>query len=177
MPFQSWVATVNSPGEGAGSALSNSTSATDISPAPQYMSQTYGQMYAGQRWRFTAYGIVSTTSTPTLNLGIYYGGVAGTALCTSGNVTMTASASSWWWQVQVFMEVRTVGSSGTVWCQGYFDNPTSSTAVTRLQMSATAQAASINTTTNSALTCGATWGTASSSNTITCEGFIIEQMN
>jgi hypothetical protein len=173
---QSWVGNPNL-GLGAGSPLSNSTSPTDISAAPQYMSQTYGQMYVGQRWRFTAYGIVSTTSTPTLNLGIYYGGIAGTALCTAGTVTMTASASSWWWRIQVEMQVRTLGSTGTVWCQGWFDNPTSATAVTRLQMSATAQTVTINTTTNSALTCGATWGTASSSNTITCEDLIIEQLN
>jgi hypothetical protein len=175
--MQAWVATVNSPGQGAGTAFNNSSSASDISPAPQYQSQTYGPMYVGQKWRFKAAGIYSNTSTPTLNLGIYYGGVAGTALCTSGTVTTTTGASSWWWLLEVLMEVRSLGSSGTVWCQGWFDNPTSSTAVTRLQMSATSQTVTINTTTNSALTVGATWGAASSSNTITCELFSIEQMN
>ena len=84
MPFQTWVATVNSPGQGPGAAYNTSTSATDVSPAPQFNSQTFGQMYVGQRWRFTAYGIYSNTSTPTLNMGIYYGGVAGTALSTLG---------------------------------------------------------------------------------------------
>lgn len=177
MPFQAWVANVNSPGEGAGTALSNSTSPTDISPAPQYMSQTYGPTYVGQRWRFTGYGIVSNTSTPTLNLGIYYGGASGTALCTTGAVTTTGSLSSYWWRIQVETEIRSIGSSGTAWSQGWFDNPTTATAVTRLQMSATSQTVTVNTTTNSALTVGATWGTASSSNTITCEGFIVEQMN
>jgi len=179
MPMQAWEACVNSPGQGAGSALSNSTAATDISAAPQYQSQTYGQMYVGQRWRFTAYGIMSTASSSqgTLNLGFYYGGVAGTALITTSALTPTASASSWWWQIQAFLEVRSLGSSGTVWSQGYFDSPTSATAVTRTQMSGTSQTVSINTTTNSSLTCGATWGTASSSNSITCEGILIEQVN
>ena len=177
MPYQAWEACVNSPGEGAGTALANSTSATDISPAPQYMSQTYGAMYVGQRWRLTAYGIFSTTGTPTLLLGFYYGGVAGTALITSAATTTASGASNLWWQIQALMEVRTLGSSGTVWSQGWLDLATTATAASRIPLANTSQAVTVNTTTNSALTCGATWGTASSSNTITCEGMVIEQLN
>src|SRR5580700_8426762 len=147
MPSQSWSMLANSPisgaGQGAGSAYASSATATDVSPAPQFLSQTFGGMYAGQRWRFTAYGVFSNTSTPTLNLGFYYGGVAGTPLITTGTVTTTTAASSWWWQIQACVEIRSTGSSGTAWSQGYFDNPTSSTAVTRLQMSATSQTATI----------------------------------
>lgn len=177
MPFQSWMACVNSPGEGAGAAYNTSTSATDVSPAPQYMSQTYGAMYVGQRWRFIGYATASNTSTPTLNLGVYYGGVAGTALCTSGAITTTTAMSGWWWKIEVYTEIRTLGSSGTAYSMGWIDIPTSATAVTRQQMSSTAQTATVNTTTNSALTFGATWGTSSASNTLTVQGWSIEQLN
>ena len=44
-------------------------------------------------------------------------------------------------------------------------------------MSATAQNVTVNTTTNSALTVGATWGTNSASNTLTLKGYMIEQLN
>lgn len=177
MPNQGWVANVNSPGQGAGTAYASSTSATDVSPAPQFFSQTYGPMYIGQRWRFTGYAIASNTATPTLNLGVYYGGVAGVALCTSGAVTTTTAMSSWWWRFEVNSEVITLGSSGTIRSFGWIYIPTSATAVTVQQMSATAQDVTVNTGTNSALTFGATWGTSSASNTLTSKGWIIEQMN
>ncbi len=179
MPAQTWIAVANSPvsgaGQGAGTAYASSTSATDVSPAPQFMSQTWGPMYIGQKWRFTAWAIASNTSTPTLNLGIYYGGVSGTPLCTSGTITTTTSMSSWQWLIVVEAEVITLGSSGTIRAYGWVDIPTSATAVTRQSMSSTSQDVTVNTTTNSALTFGATWSASSSSNTLTCKGFKIEQ--
>ena len=177
MPFQAWVARVNSPGQGAGAAYASSTSATDVSPAPQYMSQTYGPMYVGQAWRLTAYAIASNTATPTLNVGFYYGGVAGTAMITSGAITTTTAMSSWWWEWYAYAEVISLGSSGSIRCYGWVKIPTSATAVTTQQMSATSQDVTINTTTNSALTAGATWGSSSSSNTLTLKGYIVEQLN
>lgn len=177
MPFQAWVSNVNSPGEGAGAAYASSAAATDVSPAPQYNSQTYGPMYIGQRWRWTAYAIASNTATPTLNVGFYYGGVSGTALITSGAITTTTAMSSWWWKWEAFSEVIAVGSSGSIRTYGWVYIPTSATAVTVQQMSATSQDVTINTTTNSALTAGATWGASSPSNTLTCKGFILEQLN
>ena len=177
MPMQSWVTSVPTPGEGAGAAYASSASATDVSPAPQFNSQTYGPMYVGQKWRWTAYAIASNTGTPTLNLGFYYGGVAGTALATSGTVTTTTAMSAWWWRWVAESEVITLGASGTIRTFGWIYIPTSSTAVTVQQLSATAQDVTVNTTTNSALTAGATWGTSSASNTLTLKGFILEQLN
>ena len=179
MPAQTWQMVANSPisgaGQGAGSAYASSASATDVSPAPQFQSQTWGPMYAGQKWRFTGYAIASNTGTPTLNLGVYYGGVAGSALCTSGTVTTTTAMSAWQWLIVVECEVITIGSSGAIRSYGWVDIPTSATAVTRQSMNGTAQDVTVNTTTNSALTFGATWSASSSSNTLTCKGFKIEQ--
>lgn len=174
MPIQAWSAIVNTPGQGAGTAYASSNTATDVSPAPQFQSQTYGPMYVGQRWRWTAYAIASNTSTPTLNLGFYYGGVAGTALITSGAITTTTAMSNWWWKWEAVSEVITLGSSGTIRTYGWIYIPTSATAVTVQQMSATSQDVTINTTSNSSMTAGATWGTSSASNTLTLRGFVLE---
>ena len=173
MPAQFWVSNVTSPGQGAGTAYASATAATDVSPGnPQYL--TVPPLYVGQKFHLVAYGIASNTSTPTLNLGIYYGGVAGTALCTSGAITTTSSMSAWQWLIVVDSEVISTGSSGAIRSYGWVDIPTSSTAVTRQSMSATSQDVTVNTGTNSALTFGATWGTSNSSNTLTCKGYKIE---
>jgi len=171
MPQQGWLAFLNNPGNGAGTPLANTTTATDISPLPQYQSQTFGQMYVGQKWLFKASGIYSNTSTPTLTIGFYYGGAAaGTLLAATPSITTTTAATAWPWEAELMMEVRSVGSSGTVWCKGWFDNPTTISAFTRYGMPATqTQPITINTTVNSTLTIAATWGAANSSNTITCE--------
>ena len=175
MPLPGWLQVGNYPGQGAGAAYASSSAATDVSPAPQFMSQAWGPLLVGQKWRFTGWAIASNTGTPTLNLGVYYGGVLGTAMITSGTVTTTTAMSSWWWKIQVESEVITLGSSGTIRSYGLISIPTSATAVTTQQMSATAQDVTINTTTNSALTFGATWGTPSASNTLTCKLWTVEQ--
>ena len=177
MPLQSWVSSAPTPGQGAGTAYASSAAAADVSPAPQFFSQSYGPTYTGQRWRFTGWAIASNTGTPTLNLGVYYGGVAGVALCTSGAITTTTSMSGWSWRVEVHAEVITIGSTGTIRSYGWVYIPTSATAVTVQQMTGTAQDVTVNTGTNSALTFGATWGTSSASNTLTVKGWQIEQMN
>lgn len=180
--MQSWVSNPNAPGQGAGSALASSTSLTDISAggasASAFFTQTYGPMYVGQRWRLTAHGILSSTGTPTLLLGFYYGAVAGTALAATAATAVANNAAAQPWRLELLMSVRSLGSSGTVWAQGWVDFPTSLTALTRTAIPVTnAQLVTVNTATNSALTTGAQWGTSSASNTVTCEDFIIEQMN
>jgi hypothetical protein len=170
---------VNSPGLGAGAALANSASATDISPAPQYVVPA-NTLYAGQKWRFTAHGILSTAASgnPTLTLGVYYGGVAGTALLTSGALTVTASLTNAPWRCTADMEVRSTGSSGTTWSDGLVYNPTSLTALTPQFMPATqTQPVTINTTTANGLTLGATWSSAVAGTSVTCEGWVIELLN
>jgi len=177
MPIQSWEAVLNVPGEGAGSALASSTSLTDISPSPQ-LSLPAGYLYIGQRIRLIGYGIFSTTGTPNLTLGGYYGGVAGTALATTGAVATGSAAASWPWRLQLEIYVRSLGASGTVWVNGLVFLGTSLTATSALWIpNSQTQPVTINTTTANALTIGATWGTASASNTITCEDAYIEAIS
>lgn len=177
MPLQSWEAVLNVPGEGAGTAYANSSAATDISPTPQ-LTLPAGYMYIGQRIRVVGYGIFSTTGTPNLTLGVYYGGVAGTLLCGTGAVATGSGAASWPWRIQAEIYVRSLGSSGTVWANGLVFLGTSLTATSTLWIpNSQTQPITINTTTANALTVGATWGTASASNTITCEDAYIEAIS
>jgi hypothetical protein len=177
MPAQFWEANVNAPGLGAGTALANSTVLTDIGPAPLYVVPA-NYMYVGQRWKIRGYGIFSTTSTPTLLVGIYYGGVAGTAIAATAAIATGNGAASWPWRIECDINVRTVGSSGTVWANGRFELGTSLTALTPYWIpSSQTQPVTISTTTANAWSIGAQWGTANASNTITCEDYIIELLD
>lgn len=177
MPAQFWVSEVTSPGQGAGAAYASSASVTDVSPGnPQYL--TVPPLYVGQKFHLVAYGIFSNTGTPTLNLGFYYGGVAGTALLTSGAITTTTGATSWPWHMEAWVEVKTLGTTGTVWSKGWLDLPTSLTAIARTSMPATqTQPVTVDTTTAKAITAGATWGTSSASNTLTLQGYHVLALN
>src|SRR5690242_13525190 len=106
MPAQFWEAVLNSPAVGAGTPLASSTTLTDISPAPQLVLPA-NYLYVGQRLRIRAYGIFSTTGTPTLLLGGYYGGVAGTLLAATAAITTGSGAASWPWQLSLDVRVAT----------------------------------------------------------------------
>ena len=177
MGFQAAESVLNTPGQGAGSPLANSSSPADISPAPQ-LTLPAGFLYLNQRIRLVGYGMFSTTSTPNLTLGGYYGGVAGTLLAGTGTVATGNNAASWPWRLQLEIYVRSLGSSGTVWCNGIVFPGTSLTAMTPLWIpNSQTQPVTINTTTANTLTIGATWGTPSASNTITCEDAYIEAIS
>jgi len=178
MSSQFWRAVIGYvPGNGAGTALANSTTLTDISPAPQCVLPA-NYLSAGQRLRLTAYGIFSTTGTPTLLIGGYYGGVAGTALAASAAITTGSGAASWPWRFEMDMYIRSTGSSGTAWCMGLLFLGTSLTAASvNIAPATQTQPVTINTTTANAITAGAQWGSASSSNTITCEDAYIEALS
>src|SRR5579859_447799 len=115
---QFWRSIVmNAVGVGAGTALASSTTLTDISPAPQ-VTLPANYLFLNQRLRVTGYGTFSTTGTPTLLLGVYYGGVAGTLLAATAANTTGSGAASWPWNLTCDIYVRTVGASGTLWCNG-----------------------------------------------------------
>src|SRR6185437_431637 len=133
------------PSQGSGAPLASSTSLTDISPAPQWIFPYY--LYVGQRVRVTAYGRFSTTGTPTLLIGVYYGGAAGTALAATGATTTGSGAASWPWRVSYNFRVGAVGSSGTVTGEGSASIGTSLTAETGIPIPSTAaNPVTINTT-------------------------------
>jgi len=177
LPAQFWRSVLNSPGVGPGTPLASSTTLTDISPAPQLVLPA-NYLYVGQRLRLTAYGTYSTTGAPTLLLGAYYGGVAGVALAaTAANATATGAAA-YPWNLWLDIYVRSVGSSGTLWCNGLVNVGSSLTAFTGYALpSSQTQPITVNTTTANAVTVGGQWGTSSASNTITCQDAYVEALS
>jgi hypothetical protein len=177
MPYMAWSSLLNSPGIGAGAAYANSVTITDVSAAPQFTLPA-NFLQVGSALRFEAFGVLSTTGTPTMNLGFYYGGVAGTALAATGAITQGSAVTNVPWRIGLTAHVRTVGSSGTVMCHGsgYFGSAVS-TLSAEVPLPATALATvTIDTTAAKVLSVGATWGTQSASNTLTLHGFTIESL-
>lgn len=179
MPGMTWEALLNSPQPTAdGAALANSVTLTDISPVNPTVTLPANFQYPGTAFKLTAYGIFSTTATPTLLLGFYYGGVAGTALVTTGAVTTASGVTNVPWHMEAYLTVRSVGATGTVKVHGWCDLGTSVSAVSHLPIPATANTGTVTVDTTAAklITVGAQWGTANASNTVTCQHHYVESL-
>lgn len=158
-----------------GSAYASSVTLTDVSPAPQVTVPAY-LLELGTTICLKARGEFSNTGTPTLLLGFYYGGVAGTALAASSAVTTTTGATAWPWELQWEGKVRALGSSGSVKGTGrlLLGTALTSYALRPVPEVAASRTVTIDTTTAKAVTVGAQWGTNSSSNTLTCYDLSVE---
>lgn len=171
---QYWVAPLSPLHTTDGAAYASSTTITDVSPTPN-ITLPANLLEVGSLLRMSAVAKFSNTGTPTLVSGFYYGGVAGTALAATSAITTTTAATNW--QLRLFYEgrVRSIGSTGTILGSGWVAISTSLTAWTFRPIPETAIATvTIDTTTAKTLTMGATWGTNSASNTLTCLHFDVE---
>lgn len=167
----------------AGTALANSAVATDISPAAQFSFGADGFSKPGEFVVVEAAGILSTAASanPTLLLGIYWGGIAGTVLGTFPAWTAVVSAASWAWSLRVKVVWRAVGASGTAsaYTAGFCLMPATASAYQAAVPITTAQpvAASLDTTASKTLTLGATWSSAVASTSVTCQQFTVDVKN
>lgn len=163
-----------------GAAYASSTTITDVSPAPQFAVPA-GYCAVGTTFRLKAHGIISTTGSPTMKLGFYWGGVSGIALTESPATAVGAGAASWPWWMEYEGTVRTIGSSGSIMGMGVLYLPTGLSAWTPIPLvdvSGTANGVvTIDTTIQKAITAGATWGTNSASNTLTVHRFTVEDLS
>ena len=176
MPSQSWVALTPSLPFADGTALANSITLTAISPLPD-VTIPANFLFAGSRLRITAAGRYSTTATPTLNWGIYYGGVGGVAAGVTGAITMPTTVTNLTWTLDATLTVRTAGSTGTGLVTGSVTYGSSATASLSVMIPSSAPATFVaDTTTAKTLVLGATWGTASASNTITVHEWLVESL-
>lgn len=158
-----------------GTALANTVTLTDISPAPNIvLPANFAE--AGTEVEIRAMGEFSTTGTPTLLIGIYYGGVAGLALAATTAITTASGAASFPWQLDYRGVFRTIGSSGTINGQGrlYLGTSLVAASVNILPATAAARTVTVDTTSAKAITIGAQWGTASASNTATCNDISVK---
>jgi len=133
-----------------------------------------GSLQVGSYIEVDAWGVASNTGTPTLALGVYYGGtvgaaVGGTTLKVSAAKTTTTAMANWQWSLNFLGRITIVGTSGSIIGFGTWRLPTSLTAWTEFNLDENAPAAvTIDTTVNKNIVVGATWGTSSASNSITC---------
>jgi len=171
---QYWVAPLSPLHTADGTALANSTTLTDISPSPTIVLPA-NLLEVGSLVRLKAWGRFSTTGTPTLLIGAYYGGVAGTAICATSALTSISGATNTTWRLEGEFRVRAVGSSGSVIGAATVYGVTATTAMAMAPATAPATITA-DTTAAKALTIGAQWGTASASNTITCHHFDVEMV-
>jgi hypothetical protein len=154
--------------------------AADLSSLPSSMP---GDLKRGTKLQIEAFGEFSTTLTPTLQIGGIYGAVpgaaGGTAFAQSGLITTASGAAAFAWHYNAWGIITQVGSSGTLYITGILDLGTSLTALASswCPITAAARTVTIDTTTQKLWGLGATWGTASTSNTITVAGFRVEVMN
>lgn len=158
----------------AGAAYVSSSTITDVSPAPQIVLPA-NLLDVGQVLRLTAFGVFSTTGAPTLVTGFYYGGVAGVALAATGATATGSGVTNVPFRLEYEGRVRSTGTSGTIMGAGFEMRGTSVSAVGFVPIPVTALATvTIDTTTAKTITVGATWGTLSASNTLTCHHFNVE---
>jgi hypothetical protein len=164
-----------------GIAYASSTTLTDVSPgaATAGLAFTFPAAYfeVGQHFVVTAWGIVSNTSTPNLTLGVYLGGTAGTALCTTGAIATASSLSNNIWKLSADIWVVSVGTSGSMYALGSVAGPYASTAFMPATSSSGNLVSSLNLSGSLILTVGALWGANSSSNTLQVIRYTIERSN
>lgn len=179
MSAQEWVTPVGPFHSSDGTALASSVTLTDISPTPNITLPGNWAEFAGKEIELRATGVFSTTATPTLLLGFYYGGVAGVALAATSAITTGTGAANWQWQLEYRGVVRSIGSSGSIVGCGVVRLGTSLTAFTVRPIPETfaGQTVTIDTSTAKAITVGAQWGASSASNTITCRDLSVKLVN
>lgn len=154
--------------------VANTTTQTTLYSASGLGSFTlnpYSFTTIGQGYRIRASGIMSTTLTPTLNITFR---INGADVISTGAIATTGTISNHVWSAWVEAVLVTVGSSGTLRAQGEFNYDNSTHGSIRWGMASTATT-SFNTISGGNTTdITATWGTASSSNTITCSNMTME---
>jgi hypothetical protein len=181
--FASWEQLIND-GQysqlNAGVALTNSTSLTDVSPGGNTSGQALlipgSSLYPGLQLSVRARGIASTSGTPQLTLGLYFGGIAGVALAAS-TFTTSAGLANNTWSLSADLRVEAVGGSGSFRTLGSVSGLSSSLVMLPQTSSTGGQSPNINTGNNNLLTLGAQWGTAAAGNTLTVYQWIVEQQN
>lgn len=162
-----------------GTAYNTSTTATSVSPASgagycpaNFFLPSYGQ---AKRLLVKASGVLGTTSTPNLTLGVSANITQGTynssgILVTSGTVAQASSVTNVPWELAVEISCAAPGSSGTFLGFGMVKVYTAGTAIQAFRIASSAAnpntAATLSTQAAYYIELFATWGTSNASNTL-----------
>lgn len=173
-PRTYWVAPIP-PMNFADGTPSTALSLTDITPTPNKPMPNPEQ---GSILRLRAHcEVTSTSTTPTLLLGFYWGGIGGVALATATALVMPIVTSG-----PVIMEYegefRILGTSGQIKGAGKVYMCTSLTGLSLTAIPATAAARTVTVSTAAGLivNVGATWSSATGTPSITCTHFNAEMV-
>lgn len=146
----------------------------------------------GRLIRLTLYGRYSNvvTAVPTITFRCRWGGVAGTVIAASGAIVTSATAmTAALWKMEIVIQVRTNGATGTVFAMGEVELTTNTAptfgtvtnyGVVSLMGSgglATPAAVTVDLTADTALAVTAQWSAANASNTITGHLYSLEALN
>lgn len=165
---------------GSISAVSNFSAATDISTGGSQLGLAFqtspAQLYPAQQWRFTANGTWSSSGSPGLSIGVYYGGAAGSPLCygSVGAASTPQNSASIPWVLRAEGRLLQVGTSAIWQVIGTLSGINSSGAVT--MMPQYTQAAQYDTSVAKIITLVSTCSTASVSNAVTTYNWTIEYL-
>jgi hypothetical protein len=143
----------------------------------------------GRVFRLRLFGGYGTTATPTLTFRLRWGGVSGTVLAASGAITTGSgvgggASMTALWTIELLMQVRSNGSSGTIMANGELALYTTGTAagsaypiVAGSTGGTTPVAVTVDLTADTALSITATWSAGSASNSIQGHQYTLESMN
>lgn len=98
-----------------GAAVANTTSETIVMPN---ITIPANYMQDGRCLTMRSAGRFSTTATPTIRFRLRWGGVAGTLIWDSGTITTTTVTAALWEVLQLRIQTRANGSSGSLFAIG-----------------------------------------------------------
>lgn len=192
MSRQFWSETI-SWATASGTAIASSTTETAI-----YSGITIPANYMndGRVLRLRMFGGYGTTATPTLTFTVRWGGTSGTVMAKSGAVTTTSAVGGGAsmtaaWDAEIYIQIRSNGSSGTAYTMGnvHLHTSTAATAgtVTNYGLAipvvsgstggTTPATATVDLTADTSLVVDATWGTSNAANSIQGHMYILECLN
>lgn len=177
----------------SGTAIASSTTETILFPN---VTIPANYMQDGRILRLRAFGGYGTTLTPTLIFTVRWGGVSGTVIAKSSTVTTTSdvgggASMTALWDMEVIIQTRANGSSGTLMTNGiaHLFTSTAATAGTVTNYGlpvpivsgstggTTPAVATVDLTADTALSITATWGTNNAANSIQGHNYLIETLN
>lgn len=149
--------------------VANTVTETTISKSYSIAGNT---LVAGSCWRIVAWGTYGNTATPVINFRVKYG----STVVANDSFAFNAGTSGSW-VATGYLNAQTVGASGNLAGSVFVSTQVASGSSTHnTGVESEALVTGISTTSSQNLTMSVQWGTASSSNTISCLGSVIEQV-
>jgi hypothetical protein len=165
-----------------GSAFNTFTTKKDVSPSPLPVIPA-GKLRLGSKILIRANGEYSTTGTPTLAWGLWFGTRAASItgdIALSSVITTPSASAAFPWMLEWEGICNAVGTSGTLLGQGTLVQGTSLTATSTFPIPITQAlrtVSSFDTTIERAIGVSATWGTSNASNSITTYALTVMIIN